>query len=184
MFTSVLLSGWLWLVSFFPAPVTDKPAIATETIPWAENRRLSWNDFKANPDTSDPLDAITSANIDVKITCQNNKLNYQVTSVFVASDSWSKDKESDALLHHEQMHFDLTEIHARLLRKKLSLLKDPCSMPQPLLNKAINDQFDAWKKEQDRYDNDTNHGLKEMQQLIWSKQIADRLQELKAYRLP
>src|SRR5688572_27076534 len=129
MFASVLLTGWLWLISLLQTPVSDKPKTIQEAIPWKENRRLSWSDFKATPDSKDPLDAITSANIDVKITCQNQKLSYQVTSVFLASDSWSKDKKSEALLQHEQMHFDLTEIHARFLRQKLSSLPDPCNMP-------------------------------------------------------
>ncbi|MDX5347833.1 MAG: DUF922 domain-containing Zn-dependent protease, partial [Hymenobacteraceae bacterium] len=134
-------------------------------------------------DDNDPLHALTATNLDVKANCKNNKFNFIVRSVFVVNESWSKNKKSEKLLLHEQLHFDLTEVYARKLRKKLSEIEDPCLLSnQESLNPIIAGIFDEWKAEQDRYDADCDHGLDYEKQDEWVKNINARLKELEAYK--
>ncbi|HSP39953.1 MAG TPA: hypothetical protein VLN46_00870, partial [Gillisia sp.] len=101
-----------------------------------EQDGLTWEDFKALPNEESKFDANTNAGLSfswgVKNTNGDIELTYEVTSYFNPKLSWVKiDSDNDYLLKHEQLHFDITELHARKLRKKLAevnsvtLLKDP-----------------------------------------------------------
>jgi len=151
-----------------------------EGIVWSQSRKLSWDDFQSEVDSQETLHAMTATNIDVKAHCYGNLIKYDVKSVFVTEESWSKNKLSAKLLAHEQLHFDLTEIHARLLRKKLSENINLCSKGGDELDKLTSKQFSDWKQEQDQYDEETNHGLDEVKQKYWEALISLRLHQLKA----
>ena len=90
-------------------------------------------------------------------------------------------RASPALLRHEQLHFDLTEIHTRLLRQKLTLIKFDCEHLQPAFNNLTKVAFLAWQREEARYDGESNHGLNAAKQQEWDQKIQQRLQELAAY---
>jgi hypothetical protein len=195
MFTQIFLYFFLFLNPFFtlvpvpaaspiPAPATEKlPAPATEEdgIIWQAERRLSWADFQSEADGNEPLHAMTSTNIEVQAHCSGNLMQYEVKCVFKAKDSWSKNKQSERLLAHEQMHFDLTEVHARLLRQKLAQTSNLCGSNKTAFGKIVESHFVHWKTEQDRYDRESNHGLHLEQQLIWEEKIARRLEALNAF---
>lgn len=151
-------------------------------IVWDDARKLTWNDFQSEVDINEPLHAMTSTNIDVKAQCYGNQMKFEVKCVFVTKDSWSKNKSSKRLLDHEQMHFDLTEVHARLLRKQLSKSGDVCeNLKKSALDKIVNKYFTDWKTEQDLYDAETGHGLNEQNQQIWADLISKRLQDLQPF---
>ncbi|KAA9346030.1 DUF922 domain-containing protein [Adhaeribacter soli] len=166
--------SWIFM---FLNPVT----MITEEISWKASRKLTWDDFKAKADDKDPLHAMTATNIDMKAKCEKGELKVKVESVFVTGESWSKNKKSDRLLFHEQLHFDITEIYARRLRKELLALKDPCSNPEEI-NKVTNRLFEEWKNQEDLYDKETDHGLKPDQMKVWADKITDELTSLEAYK--
>ena len=150
-------------------------------ILWTNNRRLTWDDFKSPADETESLHAMTSTNIAVKAHCTGNQMRFDVKCVFVTKDSWTKNRLSKKLLDHEQMHFDLTEIHARLLRKKLNEAINICGTSRIKLDPIVEKYFAEWKKEQDLYDAETNHGLLDEQQKAWEEKIAGRLAELESF---
>ncbi|WP_242928981.1 DUF922 domain-containing protein [Pontibacter vulgaris] len=152
------------------------------TLAWSPSRRLSWEDFKGNPDDGNPHHALTAANLAVDAKCKNDRFEYNVTCVFLPTESWSKNKKSDKLLFHEQLHFDLTEVHARLLRKKLQKIGSSCSNVKTTMTPAVNQVFKEWKAEQDLFDKKSNHGLNSDVQQEWAANIEKRLQELEAYK--
>lgn len=145
------------------------------------NRRLTWDDFKSPADEDESLHAMTSTNIAIKAQCNGNQMRYDVKCVFVTKASWTKNRASKKLLDHEQMHFDLTEIHARLLRQKLNQTAGICGANKVKLDAVVEKYFNDWKKEQDLYDQETNHGLIEEKQQDWAKSISNRLNQLNAF---
>ncbi len=179
MFLQVLVS---LLLLFNPFLDKTSPPIKknTDGIVWTPDRRLNWDDFQSSADANDPLHAMTSTNIEVKANCYGNLMKFEVKCVFINTESWSKNKSSKRLLEHEQMHFDLTEVYARMLRQKLSQTTGVCSAKVDL-QQVVDKYFNDWKKEQDIYDADTNHGLKEERQKFWADIIAKRLESLEIY---
>ena len=150
-------------------------------IVWNNNRRLTWEDFKSPADEAEPLHAMTSTNIAVKAHCNGNRMHFDVKCVFVTKDSWTKNRLSKKLLAHEQMHFDLTEVHARRLRQKLNQEANICGTSRLKLDPIVEKYFADWKEEQDLYDRETSHGLLDEQQKIWEEKIAGQLAELEPY---
>ena len=175
----------VWLLSLlFPAsaaPVAQVTPPAPK-LEWRADRLLTWDDFKARPNT-DRLEALTSSTIDATIGCIDYKFSGQVTAVFTPSESWVRNagRATPALLRHEQLHFDLTEVHARLLRQKLTLVKFDCMHLQPAFNNLTKVAFLTWQRDEAKYDQETNHGLNAPKQKEWDQKIQQRLQDLAAY---
>lgn len=187
---TVFLSLWakILLPLLFPgaAPAKEIPLAATvekvlvDQVLWSPDRRLSWEDFKANPDAENPHHALTAANLAVNAQCQQNGFSYQVSCVFLPTQSWTKNTESEKLLKHEQLHFDLTEVHARRLRRKLAMLN--CTDVENKLSGTVTNAFAQWKAEQDAFDTACKHGLNAEEESIWAANIAQRLKKLEAYK--
>lgn len=165
-----------------PAPAVNEPLAKRKELPWSEGRRLTWSDFAGQPDSHDPLHAITSTNIDMKAKCVAGTFKFEVKSVFLIDESWSKNKTSAPLLEHEQLHFDLTEIYARKIRKELNELKNACGADNAQINAIVNRIFAEWKKEQDLYDQMCDHGLDKEEQQKWADLISLRLSQTVAYQ--
>lgn len=191
IFFTLILSLVLGLTvpaSFTTSPVTtanvtpEKKSVSAEQIVWSPERRLSWEDFEATPDSSITHHAMTAANLAVDAKCNGTNFNYSVRCVFLKRESWSKNKQSEKLLQHEQMHFDLTEVHARLLRKKLKILGSSCTNVQSNLNVTVNAAFKAWKIDQHKFDNASKHGLDSKATKVWAIAIDKKLKQLEHYR--
>jgi hypothetical protein len=164
-----------------PSPVTAEK-VSNEHVSWSSTRKLNWEDFRAIPEDTNPHHALTAANLAVDARCKDNKVYFEVKCVFLPGESWSKNKQSERLLAHEQLHFDLTEVHARLLRKELKSLGSSCGNLKTQLNTTVGAAFKAWKAEQDEFDKLSRHGLDPKVQETWAANINQRLQELEAYK--
>jgi hypothetical protein len=186
--TLVLLLLNYYVSVLFPTPVPPEPPVTGEVLnkrkelAWSESRRLTWNDFAGLPDSRDPLHAITSTNIDMKAKCVAGTFKFEVKSVFLIDESWSKNKTSAPLLLHEQLHFDLTEIYARKIRKELNELKDACGADNAHINAIVSRIFEEWKREQDLYDKECDHGLDKEEQQKWADSISLRLSHTMVYQ--
>lgn len=183
-FSLSLLFSALPFLGQGPTTPTPAPVQPPARIEWRANRPLTWDDFKSRPAT-DQLAALTSSSIDAKVGCVDYVFSAQVRAVFVPTESWVRyPKQATAnLLRHEQLHFDLTEVHARLLRQKLSTVKLDCEKLQPAFNNLTKVAFLAWQREEGRYDQETNHGLNQPRQQAWEQQVQQRLQQLEAFAL-
>ena len=83
-----------------------------------------------------------------------------------------------ALLRHEQLHFDITEVYARRLRQKLASVSIPCADLGPTFERLSKGVYADWAKAEDQYDLDTKHGLQPAQQARWEAQVQQQLLEL------
>ena len=153
-----------------------------ELIPWKEGERLSWNDFtKKRSNNHNGLQALTTAGIGVEFECNGPEPKVLVTCHFKKKESWTRNTESSELLAHEQLHFDITELFARKLRKKLSELADPCGKGSSKVQGIYNSNFKLLNEYQTRYDKQTKHGLNEKEQAEWINKISKELKELEMF---
>jgi Bacterial protein of unknown function (DUF922) len=118
---------------------------------------------------------------------QNEKILTCLTDVTAFSrmdrcKSWSiKEKWTDALRRHEQGHFDISEIWARMLDKKLQEMvrTGTCGESLDEIVKNVEDLYDEYISDKDemqeKYDQETKGGRDDEKQTTWSKEISDLL---------
>ena len=161
-----------------------KPAPAA-VIAWSATRPLALADFLGHPPYADPLAALSSTDIRAGAACRDYVFSGSVQATFDPNASWLRDPKTatPALLRHEQLHFDLTEVYARMLRQKLVAFqaKANCEKLQPAFDNLTKPMYTIWNREQNRYDAETNHGLNAVRQAYWEKQTQLRLEQLQAF---
>ena len=147
-----------------------------EEIRWRADRKLTWRDFKGRPDRLSNMDALTESGISFSWSCDHRGFKVEIFSMMIPGKSWVKEK-SAYLLAHEQAHFDITELHARKLRKAFDDVRNPCSLGKAGINKIAEKWMNASFKMQNEYDHETNHGFKEDVQAEWLERMARELEK-------
>ena len=188
-FFPLLLAGLLQNSAPGPAHQTPAakpaPAAPAPLISWTAERRLTLADFQARAPMGNPLASSTSSNIKADAACKDFVFSSTVAATFDPNTSWVRNPKtaSEILLRHEQLHFDITEAYARIMRQKLQLFaaKANCEKLQPGFNNTTKLVYAAWDNEQNRYDQETNHGLNAVRQALWEKQTAAKLEMLKPF---
>lgn len=150
-----------------------------ETIVWESSRKLNWTDFKGVPENTRAA-AITASGLTYEFsTIKKNGavvvIDYKVSSCFYPHKSWYRPEVCDTIiLNHEQLHFDITEVYARELRKRLKEKKFTSNVKNEV--KTIYRQITIeLNKYQEQYDTATNFSRNREQQLSWNKTIAETL---------
>lgn len=184
----LLMAGLLQTPAAGPARQAPAPKPAPAAAPlltWSAERRLTMADFQARAPLGNPLASSTSSNIKADAACKDYVFSSTVAATFDPSTSWMRNpqKASEALLRHEQLHFDITEVYARIMRQKLQLFaaRANCEKLQPAFNNTTKLVYADWDREQNRYDQETNHGLNAVRQAAWEKQTAAKLDLLKPF---
>lgn len=155
-----------------------------EIISWSE-RRLTWNDFKGEPPLSDRVAATTASGISYQFSTLSNtskhlKVNFEIGTHFYPNESWYKpDLCNDIILSHEQLHFDITELFARKLRKELSKATFDRNTIKAKVKKIYNRNNKELSAFQNRYDTDTNFSRNRKNQQIWNAKIKAALENTK-----
>ena len=177
----VLCLIFLLLAAPSPAPQTD--GTNARPIEWTTERKLRWQDFAMKALVRSSDDSHSWVGFETVWTCDRRNFVFHVTTTFDPSQSWVKPgSQNDVLLRHEQTHFDLTEVAARQLRKRLADLNDPCrSFVMGEIDRLIADQRQPWKQAQELYDRETGHGTNEMRQRFWDERTQTLLDELKGF---
>ncbi len=157
-------------------------------IEWDANRNLVWEDFKGNPKL------ISNTNTAAQTYCgfsfQTNyltiltKTKIFVTTTFTCNLSWVRPDQKDRtdLLEHEQGHFDLCEVYARHLRKKLHEKKMTLFNLSTDANIILKDIYALYLDRQELYEKETSYGLNRQKQIEWTKTIHSELKELSNFK--
>jgi hypothetical protein len=149
---------------------------------WAAARRLSWNDYTGAVNSKSKFSAMSTCAIAFQINGKGDTVHVMVKSLFYPGKSWVKTKDkSEALLAHEQLHFDITELYARKLRKEVLGMKLDAKHAQKQLMNAYQKNFKALTKEQTRYDAQSKHSINKEKQQAWSIRIHKELEQLSGY---
>ena len=171
------------------ADTTVRQAIAKEDrLVWASDRLLTWTDFRGTSPHDGVEGALTGYSLLFGVSCTGSAFAYEVSAVFLPHQSWVKPivladpDERRYTLRHEQTHFDLTEVHARRVRKLLREVYDPCRTGHDSVRTGPERVIAAEADVQRRYDDETRHGLDRVRQRSWDQDVADWLSDLEMYR--
>jgi hypothetical protein len=149
-------------------------------IYWQKDLKLKWTDFKTS-NKSDLRGAKSYTGIKLIPLSSQDKSTYLAVAYFLQSKSFSATEHSDYILKHEQLHFDITEIYARKIRKKIKLLE---SSSQDIDYLALHKKlFNESRELQKRYDRETNHSKDFIAQNRWNDFVEQELKNLKEYCL-
>lgn len=150
-----------------------------EAYLWDSKTRLTWDDFKGVvPPDSAPA-ATTASGISYKYSANllhhEVQLDFEVNAFFYPNESWYKpDVCNNLILSHEQLHFDISELFARKMRKRLNETSFSDNVKAEI-RKIYKETLKALSDYQDRYDWETNFSRNREQQLRWNEQIAKAL---------
>ncbi|WP_424494539.1 DUF922 domain-containing protein [Salinimicrobium sp. GXAS 041] len=156
-------------------------------MPWSAEMPLSWENFEATPDENNRFSAMTNTGIayswSLKSFMGKNDFQYEVQSNFYPGNSWVKPDKKDAyLLAHEQLHFDISELHARKLRKALEEYKLTKNVKQDLqkIYKAIELQRHEM---QQKFDLESRHSTQKEAEDKWQKFVRSELEKYEDFAL-
>jgi len=147
-----------------------------ESIPWNEQRQLSWTDFNGEPVGNTEAVASTSTSLGLSYKVEDNVLSYQITCNFNKPKSWGL-LQTPYILAHEQGHFNITEIYARQLNKALLEYQlNPKTFKRDI-NAIYNIIVQQKETAQEAYDNESDHSRNKRIQQEWSDRIQKMLQD-------
>lgn len=167
--------------------ILNGASINDDVLEWQEDVQLKWSDFKGQPQDLGDIVAITSSGISFRFSIKENEhivtgVETQVQAHFYPKRSWvHKKKASDHILSHEQLHFDITELHVRKFRKEITHLEISKDIKRDLNNTyaRINKDMAAMQK---TYDTETNYSRDVIAQAIWKKKIDGALKVYGDYK--
>ncbi|MBA3665521.1 MAG: DUF922 domain-containing protein [Bacteroidetes bacterium] len=151
---------------------------------WEASRPLTWDDFKGKPERRFAA-ASTSYDILKSVSKkEDNSAVAMICAVFFKNQSWKKASWiNDAVLAHEQKHFDIVELYARKLRKKI---KEAAFKNMTDLENRLEEMYDVNDKEmdkyQDLYDEETDGSMNGEQQRMWQNKIMKEIKDLDVYK--
>jgi hypothetical protein len=158
-----------------------------DTMAWNASRKLSWPDFKANPNQGSDAVALTASGITFGYSVKTSgeiimDFATSVEAHFYPNKSWYlKEKGNAYILGHEQLHFDITELHARMFREQLTQLEVSQNVKEHMqrLHTAIKK---ALAETQKRYDAQSNHSMDIVAQKKWEAFIQTELKKFHEYK--
>jgi hypothetical protein len=155
-------------------------AMHDEMLEWNPGRKLTWNDYKGNPDPLSDAAASTTTLLTISYNIRSNDFSYKIESTFSTTRSWGLHK-TPYILSHEQGHFDIAEIFARKLHKRMMEYRFDRRNYEKDLKKIYQEILDEKAEMQNDYDRETNHSINKEKQVEWLKKISKMLDEYQEY---
>ena len=142
--------------------------------------KLVWGDFKGKPVEAGITAAITMSGFGYSASMhasgQNGQLDIKVYCFFNKNKSWVKpDKKTAYILTHEQRHFDVSYIAAKIFIDKVQGASMNSSNYNTLLSRIYNECIEIMNDMQNDYDEQTNNGQHKQNQEKWNRFIDDKL---------
>src|SRR4051812_25317948 len=149
------------------------------TVLWSENQSLQWKDFAGMVKDTSRFDAESFAEVRYRYNwTRHNQLNFEVYAHFNKNDSWYRPgTQTDGLLKHEQLHFDIAELYARKLKQAFETYSYSDNFQTEIVA-IFNDLKNGYHQMQHIYDEETNHSLNSEKQAQWSNAINAALSEM------
>jgi len=154
-------------------------------ICWSNDKKLKWSDFRFILDslwTSGKTKAACASRIEHFLSREKNgPPNFQISNIFDKSQSWTSDTTKTLLLSHEQLHFDVSELFARKMRKGIQELRTKKITDRNQYEALISQTLRELNNYQDEYDKGTFHGAIDIIQYEWEKKVKIELDRLNDY---
>jgi len=178
------MSFKLLIISFF---LIFSSADLEDTLLWNDHLKLTWDDFKGKKTIETDAVAITASGITFayKVKKANSKIIEFTTTVearFYPNKSWViKKLADDYILAHEQLHFDITELHVRKFKKQIGVIKASQKLGNELdqLHQNINKELASM---QNQYYRESNNNINKDAQKKWSIFVAKELKTYEIYK--
>lgn len=160
---------------------------------WCEDSPLTWDDFKGHPNYSESYIAGVSVSFvyKTKYKKKDGILEVYLHALLDRTKSYKKIQKrlNTYDLSHEQMHFNIQEIYARLNRQKIQEISFPDTVNtiigvRKFLGNIHWEYYYAAQKAQKKYDAETDHGNIVDKQMEWNSKIEKELKELEDYSNP
>lgn len=175
-----------FVLIFFALPAVrvhsqNDAAASLDELAWNEFYKIQWEDFRGLPDKNSIGDAGTAVQIKAKPFIVDKEIHYDVAAIFNRTKSWSRD-QSASLLAHERLHFDIAEVYARKIRKKIKELRASGVNNIRTYNSAIHELLLESNDADQQYDMETLHGALSKKQRAWAERIKEELADLSRYK--
>lgn len=185
--TSIILMKSYYIFVFLYSACISLLQAQDQRISWSEASPLVWNDFKAAPDFDSRFNASTSSGIAFSWSYRSegsaDHFEYDISNFFNPQESWVKPgSKSDHLLKHENLHFDISELHARRFRKLISQYTITKNIKADL-NRLYQQSEHARQQMQRKFDKETRHSIDQEAQANWETYIAKELEKLTSFSL-
>jgi len=163
----------------------DVSSVAPDTVFYAADRPLRWDDFRAIPRAESKFAATVFPGFAYEgrreVVDGIIHLYLKVKVYVLQQSSWAKPETRDAYgLNHEQRHFDLVKLVAERFKQKIQ----PDSLSLSDYDSNIQYHYIASFREmnrlQEQYDAETRHGLDRLAQQRWNQRIDEELRALDA----
>lgn len=157
----------------------SNPIIFNNLIPWGV-REIIWSDFKGKPDYKQRYSAISFTYTTIRpVKSYKDSIIVAVDVFFVGDKSWVKPSLlSDQLLRHERIHFDISELYGRKIRKLYATYKYSKSKIQIMIEQQKDSLSAEMRKLDHKYDLETDYSKNDSVQRIWDLRIKCELEEL------
>ena len=158
-----------------------------ESILWDESHRLDWSDFRGSPNLNNDAVAITASGLTLDFSARTTSIRLvdftaTVEAHFYPVQSWYKKGHVNTIvLEHEQLHFDITELHARKLRKQIDETSFSINIKKEIfkLHTNINKEL---KEFQNKYDSESDYSRSVENQKEWQVFVNQELKKLSKYK--
>lgn len=152
----------------------------------SQQKALTLADFRGKPKTDSTTDSQRSPHkhgtiitgIEVRLLTERGKTTFTILVGMNRNLSWIREKDDAVTLRHEQGHFDICEIYARILRKELRKVKS-LAQARKVYNRVLVEE----EKEHDKYDEENTFergGITD----AWRDAINVKLAELDVFTNP
>lgn len=143
---------------------------ADREITWSADRPLTYADFRGRIPPASPWAATTRSTIRFSYETVNGILTqWTVEALFDPAGSWMRVREP-AVLQHEQLHFDITEVFARQFCQHLQR-HHGSRVPRHLLGEIFQEYNRRCDSVQVEYDRQTEHGTLSTMQGRWTDTV-------------
>lgn len=139
-----------------------------------EYRKLEWGDYTGKPYGDEKILAMTAYNIRLDEVSWDGKTCFTVVPEFVAEKSFTRTNDPK-VLSHENAHWQLACIYARLIETDLISYQNCLPTRQYKAEKIYNDLCEKLRKMEDLFDKETANSTNPITEAAWEKAISKEL---------
>jgi hypothetical protein len=157
----------------------------SDIVRWTDTTKLSWDDFAGKPAANTTL----GSEMIVLTPAKFQKPTYfdsataKVECFMVKNSSWVvKSKAKKQLLAYNQTLFDIYELSARKLRKKIAETNFGVNDPVGLFNSIHSEHNNELAKTTSQYRSETERGVKTKKLMEWVEKITQELNVLEDFK--
>lgn len=178
---------WLFcilMLSFVFAGIAQEAKKSTNRIIWNDWYRLEWTDFEGQAEEGSKIAALSSIGLPYTyVTDGEGMMTISINVCFFKDESWSKEEaHNKVLLQHEQLHFDIAELHRRMIVKELMKAEFTKNNYEEKLDEIVNRYWsNSYRQMQDKYDKETNFSRVFQAQINWNRFVTQQLRNLEEF---